>query len=126
MPIDPSKPVLELANRRQGVRYMSGFRDLSYTGRAGQNARRTRNQTKAHFCWLMRHTASTRQRFAGRSNVDGAEWYAVSFTQSLRPVMELAVCIEEKFSNLCQRDVRCGFDQGEDLRSVSLTGEAPD
>ena len=40
--------------------------------------------------------------------------------------MELAVCIEEKFSHLGQRDVRCGFDQGEDLRSVALTGGAPD
>ena len=38
----------------------------------------------------------------------------------------LAVCIEEKFSPLGQRDVRCGFDQGEDLRSVALTGGAPD
>ena len=38
----------------------------------------------------------------------------------------LAVCIEEKFSPLGQRDDRCGFDQGEDFRSVALTGGAPD
>jgi hypothetical protein len=38
-------------------------RGLSYTGRAGRNARRTCKQTKAHFCWLKETPESTRWRF---------------------------------------------------------------
>ena len=63
MPIGPSK----LASPT-GCRSMSGFRGLSYTGRAGRNARRTCNQTKAHFCWLMRITAPPAGVFAERSH----------------------------------------------------------
>ena len=94
---------------------MSGFRALSYTGRAGRNARRTCNQTKPTVVGLCETPLIPAGVFSERSNVHGIGKLA----RGAAPGDGAHRLFEEMVGNLVQGNIRRASTGGERLRSVS-------